>query len=359
MLVPAFLRFSAKVLAGEPGIFFSEYSTDGRTSFYFGTGDYDLVSFDDSIYPKFSVTSWQGTENLNYAFKDTWGNDFDPLQPSADLESLNFSEIFDFEITESEAKDWIDKVNTVIDLQKAGEAWVLNLAHDHVSGRFDGEIDIRATLCGLFYQFLKLGKDHCAGLIITNEQIICSMSPELFIQKDKRDLLTRPIKGTGTQEYLNNSVKEKSELDMITDLLRNDLGQICERVEVVRERFLVAEKHFYSARSEITGVCEGLDWAAYHKLLPAGSISGAPKKRVCEIIKSLEAFDRDYYTGTFGVQVSPDQAIYNILIRTLFVNLETHSWSFPLGVGITAESDPEAEWQETLDKAKLLTDLTT
>ena len=146
---------------------------------------------------------------------------------------------------------------------------------------------------------------------------------------------------------------------MVTDLLRNDLGRICQEIKVLSSRFLVAEKNFHSARSLIYGSYEGaLKQSDYHRLLPAGSISGAPKNRVVEIIESLEDFNRGFYTGTMGVQISPTESVWNILIRTIFVNRETNTWSFPIGVGLTAESDPQAEWAETWQKARLLTDLT-
>ena len=264
MLIPAFTRFAEKIMTGEPGIFFSHVGADASLQFYFGTGDYDRVDFDASVYPKFCVTDWQGDKNINYFFEDIWSNDFDPLLPAADLEAIDISNVFNFEISEEIAADWIKKVLKVIGFQRSGDAWVLNLAHDYVSGELSEGVDIRAICCVLFYRFLKLDVAHCAGLIITNEQIICSMSPELFLQKEKQELMTRPIKGTGTEHYLNTSEKEKSELDMITDLLRNDLGQICSAVSVRKDRFLVAEKNFYSARSEITGLCQDVDLSLIH-----------------------------------------------------------------------------------------------
>ena len=179
--------------------------------------------------------------------------------------------------------------------------------------------------------FLQIETAHCACLVLTNEQIFCSFSPELFIRQENEVLITSPIKGTGSVEYLNTSKKEESELDMVTDLLRNDLGQVCDCVEVLERRFLRAEKNFYSARSLIEARFSEPFVRAYPKLLPAGSISGAPKKRVVEIIESLEDFNRGFYTGTMGVQVSPNHSVWNILIRTIFIDPREKTWSFPVG----------------------------
>ena len=265
--------------------------------------------------------------------------------------------VFKWAIDAEKAKAWQGKVEKVMEAQNKGEAWVLNLAHNFVSGSYEQSLDIKKILCQLFWRFLQIETSHCACLIITNEQIFCSFSPELFIRQKDNLLITAPIKGTGTIEYLNSSKKEESELDMVTDLLRNDLGRVCESVVVRARRFLRPEKNFYSARSLIEGQLSVPFVEAYPVLLPAGSISGAPKNRVIEIIESLEDFKRGFYTGTMGVQLSPEHSVWNILIRTIFINPIDHTWSFPVGVGITAESDPMAEWQETLEKVSLLTDL--
>ena len=83
--------------------------------------------------------------------------------------------------------------------------------------------------------------------------------------------------------------------------------------------------------------------------MQAGSISGAAKDRVVGKSFEVESFDRGFYTGTFGIKFAPDRAVWNVLIRTLF--LEGNCWRFPVGAGITYQSDPVSEWKETLAKA--------
>ena len=354
----AFQIFSTQVLQGDSGIFFSDRRINEHSKFYMGTGDYDLVSFADDIYPKYSVFDWKGEQSYHYAFEHNYTNGELDLTPSQEIDlSSDLDEILKWVMPNKVATQWQEKIEKVIAAQKNGEAWVLNLAHDFVSGMYEETTNIKEICCQLFWRFLQIDKGHCACLVFTNEQIFCSFSPELFIRQEKDVLITSPIKGTGTIEYLRNSKKEESELDMVTDLLRNDLGQVCNLVEVIERRFLRAEKNFYSARSLIQATLATTFTQAYPQLLPAGSISGAPKQRVVEIIESLENFDRGFYTGTMGVQLSPDDSVWNILIRTLFIDPAERTWSFPVGVGVTAESDPLAEWQETLEKVSLLTDL--
>lgn len=353
----AFEFFSQAIMGGESGAFFSDYSPHRQAEFYMGFGDYNLLDFAVDKFPIFSVLDWLGENEFHYDFAQYFDHDHDiPVVSVVDLAG-EFKE-FGFSVQTDQAEDWQSQVRAVIAKQTAGEAWVLNLAHDHAGGSFNDLEALKKSLLRLFRDFLKLNKAHSAGLVMTNEQIFCSMSPELFIRQKGGQILTSPIKGTGTIEYLETSAKERSELDMVTDLLRNDLGQICNSVKVLNERFLVAEKNFFSARSLITGAYKGaLKPDDYRRLLPAGSISGAPKARVVEIIQSLESFDRGFYTGTFGVRRNALDSIWNILIRTVFVDVANQRWSFPVGVGITAESDPIAEWNETWQKAQLLTDL--
>lgn len=353
----AFVLFSQAIMEGQSGAFFSDYSPHRQAEFYMGFGDYNLLDFSADKFPVFSVIDWLGENEFHYDFAQYFDHEQEiPDGLTTDLASNSNS--FKFSVRTDQAVAWQDQVRAVMAKQTAGEAWVLNLAHDYVAGSFEDLATIKKALLCLFRDFLQLNKAHSAGLVITNEQIFCSMSPELFIRQQDEQILTSPIKGTGTIDYLETSAKERSELDMVTDLLRNDLGRICTTVKVLNERFLVAEKNFFSARSLITGTYQGaLQPDDYRRLLPAGSISGAPKKRVVEIIQSLEKFDRGFYTGTFGVRREATQSIWNILIRTVFVDVPNQRWSFPVGVGITAESDPVAEWNETWQKAKLLTDL--
>jgi len=180
-----------------------------------------------------------------------------------------------------------------------------------------------------------------------------------------RRVLTKPIKGTrpryddryrdeASARELLDSTKEMSELVMITDLERNDLGKVCEYGSVNVDAMLQLEKleHVYHLVSTISGILrDDVDhWQAVSECFPGGSITGAPKKRAMEIIQELEGEKRGLYTGAIGYIGFNDISQFNIVIRTLVKEGET--LHYHVGAGIVADSDPVAEYEETLHKAK-------
>ncbi|RKY26470.1 MAG: aminodeoxychorismate synthase, component I, partial [Planctomycetota bacterium] len=174
---------------------------------------------------------------------------------------------------------------------------------------------------------------------------------------------TRPIKGTrprredaaadtAMKRELLNSEKDAAELAMIVDLERNDLGRVCEfgtvRVDEARTLETYATVHHLVAT--VTGTMrEGCDIVdLLRATFPGGSITGAPKIRAMEIIDELEPTARSIYTGAIGYIGLDGRADLNIAIRTLL--LDGSRATFQVGGGIVADSQPEAEYQETMDK---------
>ena len=195
-------------------------------------------------------------------------------------------------------------------------------------------------------------------------QIVCA-SPERFLKMKQGHVDTRPIKGTRkrgeTSEEdlfmrteLENSEKDKSELLMIVDLERNDLNRVCRPGSVkVTELFTVEEyATVFHLVSDIEGELEegktvmDLLEAAF----PGGSITGAPKYRAMEIIDELENNQRNLYTGSIGYLTLDGDCDFNIVIRTALH--KDGMYYLGVGGGITAESDLEFEYEETLQKAK-------
>lgn len=195
-------------------------------------------------------------------------------------------------------------------------------------------------------------------------QIVCA-SPERFLKMQKGHVNTRPIKGTRkrgeTSEEdmlmrteLENSEKDKSELLMIVDLERNDLNRVCNPGSVkVTELFTVEEyATVFHLVSDIEGDLEesknvmDLLEAAF----PGGSITGAPKYRAMEIIDEMENNKRNLYTGSIGYLTLDGDCDFNIVIRTALH--KDGKYYLGVGGGITAESDLEFEYEETLQKAK-------
>ena len=153
---------------------------------------------------------------------------------------------------------------------------------------------------------------------------------------------------------LQTSPKEIAELVMITDLLRNDLGRVCdfgsvEVREMLRLETLAQVHHLVSV---VAGrLAEGTSQIdALAACFPGGSITGAPKKRAMEIISELEGGPRGVYCGAIGYFGYGGESQFNIAIRTIV--READRLSFHVGAGIVADSDPQREYEETLHKAE-------
>lgn len=187
-------------------------------------------------------------------------------------------------------------------------------------------------------------------------------SPESFVRIDQSGIISSyPMKGTidaslpGAARSLLSDPKELAEHNTIVDLIRNDLSMVATAVRVKRFRYLeeiqTNQKQLLQASSEITGRL-GADWPGrlgniIRKLLPAGSISGAPKKKTLEIIREAETGSRGFYTGIFGIfdGQNLDSAV---IIR--YIEQQKERYYFRSGGGITVNSSAISEYQELIDK---------
>jgi len=186
-------------------------------------------------------------------------------------------------------------------------------------------------------------------------------SPERFVRIESDKIHTFPMKGTidashpNAKESILNNQKEMAEHTMVVDLLRNDLNRVAKEVRVERFRYIdtieTLSSSLLQVSSHITGKL-GEDW--HHRigdillpLLPAGSITGTPKKKTIEILKEIEGYKRGFYTGVFGIYDghSLDSAV---MIR--YIERQGDRFIFKSGGGITSESDAHAEYQELLQK---------
>jgi para-aminobenzoate synthetase component 1 len=263
-------------------------------------------------------------------------------------------------------------VARAVELIRAGDVFQVNLSH-RMSTHFQGNPRaLAAALLG------SLQPSHGGYLEDTHDtgalrSAICSLSPELLLDYHPatRRLTTRPIKGTrpasAAHADLLHSEKDAAELAMIVDLMRNDLGRVCSfgSIRVADPRSV--EHHggrdagVIHAVATVEGTLRpGRTFAdALAACFPAGSITGAPKIRAMQIIDELEPVRRGPYCGSLGYISDCGRACFNVAIRTASLIAEPGSTTahvrgtldYHVGAGIVADSTPEAEWRETLDKA--------
>lgn len=240
----------------------------------------------------------------------------------------------------------------------AGDVYQLNLTH-----QLHGKVAIAGT--ELFLRLYEASTPGQHAYIRTDDVEIISGSPERFIQTDGSTITTEPIKGTRPRgataaedvrmhQELTASTKEQAELAMITDLLRNDLGKICQvgSVKLHQARTITQHQAVWHSHSTIVGRLADsvapID--ALLSMSPGGSITGCPKKRAMEIIDELEFVPRGLYTGTIFCIDSAGNLDSSIVIRTVIKHGEVAYLS--VGGGIVHDSVCQAEFAETLNKAK-------
>lgn len=192
------------------------------------------------------------------------------------------------------------------------------------------------------------------------DQFVC-FSPEAFITIEKNRINTYPMKGTIDADVPNaidtilNDPKELAEHTMIVDLLRNDLGIIAHDIRVENFRYIstieTGNKRLHQVSSHISGQLRN-DWKdtigeMIHAILPAGSISGTPKKNTCELIETIEGYRRGYFSGIFGY-FDGNNLYSAVSIR--YIEQTEEGLVYKSGGGITADSSPQNEYQEMLDK---------
>ncbi len=251
----------------------------------------------------------------------------------------------------------IEKARTYI---SSGDIYQVNLSQKYNTSPI-------GNACQALVRFYESQPVPFSGLIKFNDHTIISGSMELFIRKNGKRVITKPVKGTARRgsdrisdekikEQLKNSKKEKAENLMIVDLMRNDLGRICETGSVkVNELFRVnTYKTLFQMESEVEGVLRrgtGLT-EIITSTFPPGSVTGAPKSRAIEIICEIEPHNRGPYCGTFGVFYPDMDFTLSVAIRIMLLTADgTCYW---VGSGIVWDSDPESEYEETLLKAQAI-----
>lgn len=251
----------------------------------------------------------------------------------------------------------VARVTRALEYIAAGDIYQVNLAH-----RLD--LETNADPLTVHQKIRAANPAQYAAYLSSTHGAISSASPELFLRATDDRVITRPIKGTrprsGVSHFdairlreLLDSPKERAELAMIIDLHRNDIGRVCQpgSVRVVDDRCVEAHPSVFHTVAEIAGTLR--DDVTHFDLIraafPAGSISGVPKIRALQIIHELETAPRGVYTGAIGYIGLNRCSCLNVAIRT--VQFDASGPHLHVGGGIVADSDPDAEFDETLAKA--------
>ncbi len=263
---------------------------------------------------------------------------------TADSSASDQPTVKKFPITFTEYKGKFDKVSERL---AYGDSFLTNLT-------IKTQIEIDRSLNEIFHVANAKYK-----LLMNNKFLV--FSPETFIQIRDQKIFSYPMKGTidaslpNAAEMILNDEKEKAEHITIVDLIRNDLSLVSKNVEVSKFRFIdeikTSNKNLLQVSSEITGTLSD-DYLEHLgdilvTLLPAGSISGAPKQKTCEIISEAEQEKRGYYTGVFGC-FDGTRLDSGVMIR--FIEQVDNHVYYRSGGGITTQSDAETEYQEAIDK---------
>lgn len=242
------------------------------------------------------------------------------------------------------------KFDFVIEKIKAGESYLLNLTQPTA-------VKTSLTLKEIF----KCANAHYK--LRYKDEFVC-FSPEKFIQIKNSKISTYPMKGTidasipNAKESLLSNKKEMAEHVMVVDLLRNDLSIVAKDVKVEEFRYITeieaGEKKLLHVSSHISGDVTD-DWHSkigdiLNSLLPAGSISGAPKKSTLDIISQVECYERGFFSGVFGVY---DGKALDSGVMIRFVQKTKDGYIYKSGGGITLDSDAKSEYSELLDKVYL------
>lgn len=265
-------------------------------------------------------------------------------------------------------EEYIETIHQLKEHILRGDCYEINFCINFFTENFTGDPVA-------IYQRLSSFSPNPFSVLYKNEDqwLICA-SPERFIRKEKNTIISQPIKGTAarmhqdlsedinSREKLYASQKDRSENVMVVDLVRNDLSKICTEGTVkVDELFGVYSfPQVHQMISTVSGELQ--DGVSFTDMLratfPMGSMTGAPKHRVTELIEKYEKESRGIFSGAVGY-ISPSQNSdggqaafdFNVVIRSIIYNSSTGYLSFPAGSGITFYSNPESEWEECLLKA--------
>ena len=261
-------------------------------------------------------------------------------------------------------EEYIHIINKLKEHIRRGDCYEINFCQEFQAN--DVVIDPYVLYAGLS----SISPNPFSALYRHNDLYCACASPERFLKKEGSAIISQPMKGTSrrdaadpvtdkrNREHLRLSEKERSENVMIVDLVRNDLSRFCMEGSVqVEELFgIYPFSQVWQMISTIKGeVLPGMHWVDMVKsCFPMGSMTGAPKRRVMQLIDEYEPTARGLFSGALGYINPAGDFDFNVVIRSIFYDAAAKKLSFQAGGGITFNSDPGLEYEESMLKAKAM-----
>ncbi|MEO6611971.1 MAG: anthranilate synthase component I family protein [Chitinophagaceae bacterium] len=257
--------------------------------------------------------------------------------------------------------DYISSTNKLRQHILRGDCYEINFCQEFFAK------NARIDPVHIYSELGRISPNPFSALYRMEDQWLICASPERFLKKESTKILSQPIKGTSkrvtgdtnsdaaSKQELFNSSKDRSENVMVVDLVRNDLSRIC-REGTVQVEELFGVYSFPQVHQMVSTVSGELKEAiSFTEIIratfPMGSMTGAPKKRVMELIEQYEQTKRGIFSGALGYITPGGDFDFNVVIRSIMYNAENNYLSFQAGSGITFYSDAEKEWEECMMKA--------
>ena len=259
---------------------------------------------------------------------------------------------------------YIERLQRIHQHIQRGDCYEINYCQEF------GASDVVLNPIGLYNALVQLSPNPFSVCYRWEEQYCIGASPERFLRKAGRTVWSQPIKGTSRRNLteaaadeasklqLLSSEKERAENVMVVDLVRNDLSRTCKPGSVQVEElfglysFPQVHQMISTVRGELLPDKSMVD--VLETCFPMGSMTGAPKKRVLELIEQYETFKRGLFSGAIGFFTPADDADFNVVIRSIFYRSDTQQLHFATGSGITRYAEPDAEYEECLLKAEAI-----
>lgn len=261
-------------------------------------------------------------------------------------------------------EEYIDKIGSIKKHILRGDCYEINFCMEGFAE------DVNFAPFAAYQHLLDVSPNPFAAFYRVADKYLLCASPERFLTKKGKFVFSQPIKGTIKRDLINkehdeqlkqelqHSQKDQSENVMVVDLVRNDLAKICYPPSVEAEELfgIYSYPQVHQMISTISGqLKEGINFSEIiEATFPMGSMTGAPKHRVMQLIDEYETSSRGIFSGSVGYITPEKDFDFNVVIRSIMYNASIKYLSYQVGSGITFYSDPEKEWEECMLKAEAI-----